>query len=74
MRPATRERRERFISTFRPAEVRRALDVAMHDNGGLSWLTDDQIADISDWLVSKERSRTRRSIQCRRAWRAGRAA
>lgn len=73
-RPATRERRERFIRTFKPAELRRAIDVVMHDNGGLNFFNDDQIAEISDWLVSEERSRTHRNIQNRRAWRAGRAA
>lgn len=57
-RPATRERRERFIedhdSMFAPA-FHKALKRVMDRAGGLSWFTDDQIEEIVSDMAATER-------------------
>lgn len=57
-RPATRQRRERFIedhdSMFAP-EFHKALKRVMDRHRGLSFFTDDQIEEIVSEMVATER-------------------
>ena len=72
-RPATRQRRERFIedhdSMFAPA-FHKALKRVMDRNGGLSWFTDDQIEEIVSEMVDTERRSHSHMVRGRsRYWR-----
>lgn len=56
-RPATRERKERFIKSFEGAAVRDAAMLVDRrlSRHGLSWLTDEQLDEITADLVSDAR-------------------
>lgn len=71
MKTTTRERQERFIKTFDrfPGST---IDDGIGDclrRFGLSWLTDDQIADIASITVEGARFSQRLRVQNRNALR-----
>lgn len=70
-RPASRERRERFILSFdsSPAVPRfmEALRDCIRRGGGLSWFTDEQIEQIAARLANDARWTTRLNVRNRRS-------
>lgn len=57
-RPSTRQRQERFIREFEYAPHNRSVEDYISrrlGRHGLSWLTDEQIADIASDMVERER-------------------
>lgn len=75
---ATRARKEKFIRDMDTAagrEFDRALDRVIGQHGGLSFFTDEQIAEITSEMARKERWSHSLMIRNRRAaWDRGRAA
>jgi hypothetical protein len=65
MKPATRERKERFIKSFDGVYGQTIRDraVACIVRNGWSWLTDEQIDDITADLVSDARFTQRLNIR-----------
>ena len=68
-RPATRERKERFISSFDAYSfsMKTALTAISNriEREGLSWLTDDQLSDITEDVLEAVVSSQRRMIRNR---------
>lgn len=68
LRPATRERQERFIRDIEHAPSQRSIEDYISrrlSRHGLSWLTDEQIADITTDVVDRERFSQRLRISNR---------
>lgn len=67
MKPASRERKERFLNiggNARQIAVRAISARILRE--GLDWLTDEQLTDIASDILAEERARCRRNIRNRK--------
>ncbi|HEY5797675.1 MAG TPA: hypothetical protein VIU82_21945 [Bosea sp. (in: a-proteobacteria)] len=64
-RPATRDRKERFVQSFGDGFGAQAV-AAMVRRHGLAWLTNDQVDEIVSDTIDAAKSRARSVIRNRR--------
>ena len=64
-RPASRERKERFILSFGDSEARSFVEYCLR-RYGLSWLTDEQINEVTEDMVDAAVAKTRHVVRNRR--------
>lgn len=66
MKPASRERKERFLNVGGNArQIAIAAIRARIRREGLDWLTDEQLTDITSDILADERARCRLNIRNR---------